>query len=134
MVFELLDLACLPLPHAWLTYASSGKAVHDDPTRHVRQVEVEAVLREACGIKIKVAVTVADTAVVAVRPQHHPQVGRAARVSDAKTWDQMKNLTPAGSKKELNDSKRPSANVRQRRRLYSCCSYNFNLSILIYTW
>lgn len=76
MIYHLLGLACLPLPHASLTYASSGKAVHDDPARHVRQIEVEAILTESCGIKIKVTVTVAVTAVVAVRPQHYPQVGR----------------------------------------------------------
>lgn len=74
LVCKLLELAFLPLPHVSLTYASSGKAVHNNPTRHVRQVEIEAILREACGIKVTVKVTVAITAVVAVRLQHHPQV------------------------------------------------------------
>lgn len=79
MMYQRLELACLSAPASRLalTYASSGKAVHDNPTRHVRQVEIEAVLREveACGIKVMVIVAV--TTVIAVRSQHHSQVTAA---------------------------------------------------------
>lgn len=98
-----------PASRLALTYSSSGKAVHDNPTRHVRQVEIEAVLREveACGIKVVVIVAV--TTVIAVRSQHHSQVTAVQQSSTSARCRDVRNQTkkqtlPAGSKQKVKDS------------------------------